>query len=134
MPIVGLGLFVAGLAASPIVFSDRDQLDAELELRINLNKKYRDENLESYEESPYKDQWKELENGSYKAMVDLLNYVRKGDDLKLKKLLLRTEYFMEVIYHMDGKEFAETDEEIVDANKSIKEYSGKIKKLGLMEK
>ena len=109
---------------------EKERLNKELDSRIKLNREYHKENLELYEGEEDEKEWIEIETDSSKAMIELIEYSKKSDDNKLKRLILKNEYYMEILFAIDEKSFAESDEEIVAANKVIKKYKQKLLELG----
>lgn len=134
-------VMVSTLAFAPHL-DEKDRLNQLLDERVKANQEILKENLEAYESVDNSKEWKKVEKESSAALIELIEYCQKSDDNKLKRMVLRNEYYMELIFSMGEKDFAtddkklgegdaaENDAAIKEANDRIEKFRKKLLELG----
>jgi hypothetical protein len=121
---------------------ENERLNKLLDDRVKANREILKENLAIYDDVDDSQEWKRVEKESNAALIELLEYCRKSEDNKLKRMMLKNEYYMELIYSLSEKDVAvenkslgegdpaENDAAIKVAEKMIARYRKKILELG----
>lgn len=132
---------VSALALAPHS-DENERLNKLLDDRVKANREILKENLAIYDDVDDSQEWKKVEKESNAALIELLDYCRKSEDNKLKRLMLKNEYYVELIYSLSEKDVAvenkslgegdpaENDAAIRVADKMIAQYRKKILELG----
>lgn len=132
---------VSALALAPHS-DENERLNKLLDDRVKANREILKENLAIYDDVDDSQEWKKVEKESNAALIELLDYCRKSEDNKLKRLMLKNEYYVELIYSLSEKDVAvenkslgegdpaENDAAIKVADKMIAQYRKKILELG----
>ncbi len=132
---------VSALAFAPHS-DEKERLNQLLNDRVKANREILKENLAIYDEVDDSEEWKKVEKESSAALIELLEYCRKSDDNKLKRMMLKNEYYMELVFSLSEKDIAvenktlgegdpaENDAAIKEADKMIDQYRKKILELG----
>ena len=114
------------LFATGVSSDSAPSLNDLLDERLEFNHKYKKEFVAEARESKLAKKLVPCEQGVADAWIELLEYTKKSDDEKLKKIVLRMEYFTELRTYLFDLEFAETADEKDEAVVGIREYQKKI--------
>ncbi len=121
---------IAVVSALGLVADQGVDLNALLDERTKLNVDYKDENVayaKELEKPALADLAAKYEAGVGDDWLALIAYAKASDDVELKKLVLRLEYHQELTSFVYDAEYAETPQDVKEAQDGLAEYQAKMK-------
>lgn len=128
-----VAVFSVGTVMGATVLQQEPDLNALLDERIALNKRYKVENTEAAKEFKYAKQLQSYEAGVSDSWVTLIQYAKASPDPKLKKIVLQLEYFDELRNYTYDLEYADSEEKVALAQKHLKFFYNKMQQIAVKQ-